>query len=94
MGVHCTNIFLQYLLNEEKVWRGREKSLNMVEFMFGTDDMDCHGTNHFLLEIKLFLFYDYVEGESLDKSVNRLYSKVHNVIIKEKNTMTCFNEQD
>ena len=42
----CTNLFLQFLLNEEKVWTGRDESLNMVEYLFGTDGFECVGTNH------------------------------------------------
>ena len=81
----CTNLFLQFLLNEEKVWTGRDESLNMVEYLFGTDDYECDGTNHFLLELKLFLFYDFLEGESLESTIGRFYNKLRNIIIKEKN---------
>ena len=34
--------------------------------------------------MKLFLFYDYVENENLNSTVDRFYNKVRNIIIKEK----------
>ena len=36
------------------------------------------------LELKIFLFYDYKEGNSMESNKTRFYNKVRTLIIKEK----------
>ena len=74
--------FLDHILNEVKAWISGQTRIDMVEFLFGSDGIESEGTNHFFLEAKLFLFYDYLENENLVSMIKRFYNKVRAVIIR------------
>ena len=58
----------------------------MRQYLFGLCEANDEGTNHVLLEAKMFLFYNLKDNinESVESSVNRFLGVVRNVMIKEK----------
>ena len=73
--------FLRHILAELKQWEGSREQLSVEEFLFGTDEL---GTNNFILELKIFLFYDFKENVQLYGNVDSFYHSIRRVIIKEK----------
>ena len=83
----------------EIVWTGREESVTMEEFLFGLNEVDCVGTNHYFLEAKVFMFYNWVVGDLEDGEVDeedvevkmiRFHSKIRKIIKSEKHIATDF----
>ena len=69
----------------------------MLEYLFGLDVADSEGINHYLLEAKLFIFYNWKEKvgrgeeeqeaedtETTQAKVTRFHCKVRQVIKSEK----------
>ena len=55
----------------------------MIEFLFGLDEADSEGINHYFLEAKMFIFYSW-EEENVDNIISRFHSTVRRVIKTEK----------
>ena len=62
------------------------EDISMRQYLFGLCEANDEGTNHVLLEAKMFLFYNLKDNinESVESSVNRFLGVVRNVMIKEK----------
>ena len=56
----------------------------MEEFLFGMGGEGDQGLNLFLLECKIFLFYNHKETDSTQRNVDRFYHNVRKLILKEK----------
>ena len=82
----CTAIqhFIRTILNGASEWTSRENNISMVDYLFGIDDFNCEGLNHFLLEAKIFIFYSYMENESTEINVTHFYAHIKKLIITEK----------
>ena len=71
----------------------------MEELLFGIKEVDSEGTNHYLLEAKIFLFYNWVvrdlvigeeDEENLRDKIIRFHSKVWRIIKSEKHIATDY----
>ena len=56
----------------------------MEEFLFGIGGGGDEGLNLFLLECKIFLFYDYKVTDSTKRNIDRFYHNIRKLIMKEK----------
>ena len=74
--------FLVYFLEKEAQWLNRTSTINMTEFLFGIDGEV--GANHFWLELKLFLFYNWKGNENTATMISRFKNKLLKVIFLEK----------
>ena len=71
----------------------------MEEFLFGINEVDSVGTNHYLLEAKIFVFYNWVvrdleigeeDEENWRDKIIRFHSKVWRIIKSEKHIATDY----
>ena len=82
----CQHIipFLHPILADVKNWVDRQEDFSVEEFLFGIGAGGQEGLNLFLIECKLFLFYDYKVADSVKCNTDRFYHKVRKLILKEK----------
>ena len=84
----CPSIqqFLSQILRNIVNWTGIE--VGMTEYLFGNPGKDNTGVNHYLLQAKMFLFYEWsMEGhrdEPVHDKITRFHCKVRKTIIVEK----------
>ena len=75
--------FLDNLLEKESIWTGRGRRINMKEYLFGIENQV--GINHFWMEVKMYIFYNWKVELSTNSNINGLVSKIRRLIILEKN---------
>ena len=71
----CSRIqqFLTRVLENITTWNDREENITMEEYLFGVSCTECDGINHYLLEAKMFIFYNWiVERETAENAENRV----------------------
>ena len=68
--------FLEILLDSEANWVNRGRRITLREYLFGVHDNT--GVNHFWLEVKMFLFYNWNSGENVEITCNRFKNKLRN----------------
>ena len=77
-------LLIQSILAEAQTWENWHEQIKVEDYLFGIEEVGCEGLNHFLLELKIFIFYDFVENEGLQLTIDRFYNKIRRLIIKEK----------
>ena len=76
--------FLRQILTNLNNLEITREELRVEEFLFGTDGLGVQGVNHFILECKIFLFYDYEWKDPVNVNVDKFYRSIKRTIIKEK----------
>ena len=56
--------FLNNILKMVRKWTSQTQDISMVDYLFGMKGVDFEGINHFLIEVKLFIFYSWKETDS------------------------------
>ena len=74
--------FLTIFTEKEAEWTNRRGKINLRDYLFG--EQNEIGRNHFWLEIKLFIFYNWKSEENIVTTCNRFKNKLKNTIILEK----------
>ena len=69
-------------MEKESIWTNRGRKINMRDYLFGIENEV--GINHFWIEGKLFIFYNWKVEDSIESNKNRIISKLRRIIILEK----------
>ena len=69
-------------------------SITEAEYILGYDSTDNEGLNRFLLELKQFIFYNYLPDKNLNIQFNSFINRIRNLILKEKRYYSSQNKMD
>ena len=64
----------------------------MKEYLFGIENQV--GINHFWIEVKMFIFYDWKVEMNTDSNIKRFKNKIRRLIILEKHMSKCDTAYD